>query len=166
MNWSKLGESLLHMAPTVGAVLGGPVGGSVGLALAKYMGVEGTPESVSKALNSDPNAMVRLREFEAQEMDSRASVQKQMLLSEGASKHTTRPKIAMGAFRLVAFIVILIGSGYFYGVVTGDSEMVGVIIDGWPFVLALLAPMVGWLNAYFGILRKESNDRMGAVHKL
>ena len=51
-----------------------------------------------------------------------------------------------------------------YAVVTGNEEMINAMSSGWPLILALIAPMVGWLNAYFGILRKEDNDKMNAIN--
>lgn len=86
-----------------------------------------------------------------------------MLLSEASSKHTTRPKIAMGAFRVVSFITILIVSMWSYAILQDDPELVKAIVDGWPFVGMLIFPFVGWLNSYFGILKAEQRDKLNAA---
>lgn len=86
-----------------------------------------------------------------------------MLVAEANSKQTTRPKIALGAFRVVAFITLLITSMWAVAVWRSDEGMLETIVDGWPFVLALIGPFVGWLNSYFGKLRDEHRNRLEAV---
>lgn len=86
-----------------------------------------------------------------------------MLHAEANSKQTTRPRIALGAFRVVAFVVILAVSMWGVAVLRGDETMLAIVVDGWPFVLAVLGPLVGWLNSYFGVLRDEHRNRLEAV---
>lgn len=87
-----------------------------------------------------------------------------MLNAERTSQHTTRPKIALGAFRILAFCSIAVVSVFTYAVIVGDEAMVAAVVNGWPFVAAIVGPFVGLLYAYFGILRKESKDRVDALN--
>lgn len=69
MDWREVGSVAAKAAPVLGAVLGGPVGaiaGAAGTLLASALGVEASPEAVNAALQ-DPQALVRVREIEAEE---------------------------------------------------------------------------------------------------
>lgn len=86
-----------------------------------------------------------------------------MLASEAISQHTTRPKIALGSFRVVSFAIIVAISAWAYGVVTGDAKMIDSVTDGWPFIAAVVAPLVTLLWAYFGVLKQEAKDKLTAA---
>ena len=77
---------------------------------------------------------------------------------------STRPKIAYQAFQVVAFCVLVIVSAWAYSVFSDLPAMTKAVTDGWPFVLAVIGPFIGWLNSYFGILRKEHAQRMAAAN--
>jgi len=86
-----------------------------------------------------------------------------MLASDATQKHTTRPRIALGAFQVLTFVTILVVSMWAHGVVSDNDEMVSVVMDGWPMVLAVIGPFVSLLYAYFGLLRSERRDMLGAI---
>lgn len=86
-----------------------------------------------------------------------------MLDNESKSTHTTRPYIAKGSFHVVAFAIIMAVSIWSYGVIMNDVAIVKTVMDGWPFMLALIGPLVALLNAYFGVLRNESKERINAA---
>ena len=50
-----------------------------------------------------------------------------------------------------------------YGVYKAEKEMVETIVNGWPFLLAAIAPLVVLLHAYFGVLKQEHKDRLNAA---
>lgn len=87
-----------------------------------------------------------------------------MLEQDAKNPHSTRPKIALGAFRVVAFIAISVVSIWAYAVIDGDEKLVIAIVDGWPWVLAIIGPFVGWLNNYFGVLNSENRNRLDAAN--
>ncbi len=73
--WDKIKSVVAKAAPLLGTVLGGPAGGAAGALVAQALGVEPTPDAVEQALQSDPQAAVRLRELEMQhEADLRRMV--------------------------------------------------------------------------------------------
>lgn len=87
-----------------------------------------------------------------------------MLESEAVSPHTTRPYIAKGSFLVVAFAIIVAVSIWAYGVIESDDGIVKTVVDGWPFILAVTGPLIVILHSYFGVLKKESKDRLDAAN--
>jgi len=87
-----------------------------------------------------------------------------MLKADAQSKHSTRPKIAYQSFQVIAFCTIAPIAALCYAVVRGDVN----INDSWPLVIAITAPLVTVLHAYFGVLTQESKDRLNAAqgHKV
>lgn len=86
-----------------------------------------------------------------------------MLQADATMQHTTRPRIALGAFRVVAFTVITTVAVWAVGVVSSDDELVTAVMNGWPFVVGVIGPLVSLLWAYFGILKTEQRDRLNVV---
>lgn len=126
---------------------------------------EATGSDLKSAVNSLPpeqRAQIMRREFDVQ-MEGHHTVQA-MLQAEQASQHTTRPRIALGAFQLVAFVAIVVVALWAYAVAVENGPLVAVIVDGWPFVAAVIGPFVGLLWAYFGILKNEQGNRLNAVN--
>lgn len=87
-----------------------------------------------------------------------------MLKADAQSTHTTRPKIAYQSFQVIAFCTIAPIAALCYSVVQGGIN----INDSWPLVIAITAPLVTVLHAYFGVLTEESKDRLNAAqgHKV
>jgi len=91
-----------------------------------------------------------------------------MLKANAESKHTTRPKIAYQSFQIIAFSTVAPIAAWCYAVGSGNVEMLSTIKDSWMLILALTAPLVTVLHAYFGVLTQESKDRLNAAqgHKV
>lgn len=164
MNWKNLGESLINVAPTIGGLLLGNVGAAGGMLLAQLFGTENTPEAIAQAIETDPKAIEKIQELEKTKFEEKAKTLRAMLEGEAISKHTTRPKIAYGAFLVVSFISIGIFVVWAVAALQGNTELVQTIQDYWPFVLGLIMPFVGWLNSYFGVLRDEQKDKLDAIY--
>ena len=164
MGWSDVGGEVAKYAPLLGTALGGPAGGAIGALVAKAFGVSEDPDAVLSAVKADPLAAVKLAQVEADTMRVKGDTLQAMLNAERTSQHTTRPKIALGSFRILAFCSIAVVSVFTYAVIAGDEAMVAAVVNGWPFVAAIVGPFVGLLYAYFGILRKESKDRVDALN--
>lgn len=64
MDWSDIGKLVARAAPVLGTALGGPVGATAGALVASIFGVEATPHEVEKAIHSDPEAAIKLRQLE------------------------------------------------------------------------------------------------------
>jgi len=117
------------------------------------------------ALPPDQRASLLEKQFDVditQITESNSTVST-MLEADSRQPHTTRPKIALGAFLVVAFVCVLVTTIWAYGVYTGDLAMVKAVMDGWQFLLAVIGPLVTLLWAYFGILKKEHSNRLDAA---
>ena len=88
---------------------------------------------------------------------------RELLKADAKNPHTTRPKIALGAFYVVAFVTIATISLWAYGVLAQNDVLVKTVMDGWPFILAVIGPLVTLLWAYFGVLKQEQRNRLDAA---
>jgi hypothetical protein len=73
MNWDDIKDTIAKAAPLAGTLIGGPAGGAIGGLVASALGTEATPDAVSQALQTDPEAAIKLRQMEldhAKEMRS------------------------------------------------------------------------------------------------
>lgn len=64
MNWSDVGNAVGKAVPLLGGLLFGPAGVAVGGIVSAALGTNNNPEDVMKAINTDPEAMVKLRQAE------------------------------------------------------------------------------------------------------
>lgn len=85
-----------------------------------------------------------------------------MLHADAIAPHTTRPKIAYQSFLVVGSSTVLVISSFVYAVLIKDQKLVSSIMDGWPFVVSILAPFVMVLRAYFGVLKEEQANKLNA----
>lgn len=121
---------------------------------------------VIKGLPASQRSAILNKEFDielAQIKEGNATL-RVMLEQDAKNPHSTRPKIALGAFRVVAFSCITVISVWSYGVLTGDSELVKTVMDGWAFILAAIAPLTVLLQSYFGVLKTEHRNRLDAAN--
>lgn len=65
MEWKDIATTVGKAAPLLGTLLGGPAGAAVGGIVASVLGTGATPDEVSQALATNPDAAVKLREIEA-----------------------------------------------------------------------------------------------------
>lgn len=129
---------------------------------------DATGEDIADAIGELPpdlQAVVMQKDFDVEIVKVQEGNQtvRAMLQADASSQHTTRPYIAKGSFQVVAVSVLLMVSGWAYGIASGNDKMVAAIVGGWPFVLAVLAPLVTLLQAYFGVLRTEHKNRLDAA---
>lgn len=64
MDWKAVGKTAAKFAPLIGAALPVPGGAAIGSIIASVFGVDDNPDAVLKALESDPQAGIKLREIE------------------------------------------------------------------------------------------------------
>lgn len=121
--------------------------------------------SVVDSLPPDKKAELLGREFDVdmtQIKESNSTV-RAMLDADTKNPHTTRPYIAKHAFHVIALTITTVISLWAYGVGSGRVELVKTLMEGWPFILAAIGPMVTLLWAYFGVLKTEHKDRLDAA---
>lgn len=69
MDWKQVGSKVASVgAGLLGTALAGPgVGAAIGGVVADALGVEATPDSISRAIDADPQAAVKLQELQSNE---------------------------------------------------------------------------------------------------
>jgi len=124
-------------------------------------------ETAAKGLPPEQQAALMLKQFDVQINETTQSNEtlRSMLASEAITPQSTRPKMALGAFHLTAALTIMITSGWLYGVLVGPKDSIAkTIMEGWPFVVALINPFVVLMWAYFGILKQEQKNKLDAAN--
>lgn len=134
----------------------------------KKLEVTATGEDINKAiagLSPEKQAALLEKEFDVdltQIKESNATV-RAMLESDAKNPQSTRPFIAKGAFFVIAGVDTVAVGAWAYGVLKENEEVVSAVMDGWPFILAVIGPLVVLLHAYFGVLKVEHKDRLSAA---
>lgn len=131
----------------------------------KKLPADATGSDMQVAVDKLPpaqRAQLMGREFDVQ-IEEHHTLQA-MLQAEQGSTHTTRPRIALGSFQLVAFVTVVVVSLWAYAVAIENEKLVAAVVDGWPFVAAVIAPFVTLLWAYFGVLKNEQRNRLNAAN--
>lgn len=90
MDWSSIKKLVSKAAPLVGTALGGPAGGAVGAMLAGTLGVDPEPKAVAQALRHDPEALVKVRQFELENEKHIRNIAFQTLQAELNDKSNAR----------------------------------------------------------------------------
>lgn len=86
-----------------------------------------------------------------------------MLLAESNSQQTTRPRIALGCFQIYSACTLIFTVIIAYAV--GQSEQpLNELQNLWPLAMGLYAPFPAVLYAYFGMLKKEHENRLNAAN--
>ncbi len=86
-----------------------------------------------------------------------------VLRSDTENPQKTRPFLIKGLFFVVAFVVVMVTALWSYAVYKMDDEMITVVMNGWPFVLAVITPLIIPLHSYFGVLKQEHKARLDAA---
>jgi Holin of 3TMs, for gene-transfer release len=84
MEWQDLKGIVGSAAPLLGNLPGGPAGATVGALVSSVLGVDNSPDEVHKALEADPDKLLKLREAELQQQ-----AQLQQLMVESETKRMT-----------------------------------------------------------------------------
>ena len=85
MEWSDIGKTIGKAAPLLGNVLTGNIPGAIGTVagwIGEALGVEPTPDAVSQALKTDPQAAIKLAEIEAKRQTDLAALTTQVDVAE------------------------------------------------------------------------------------
>lgn len=87
-----------------------------------------------------------------------------MLTADATTPQTTRPYIAKQSFHVIAFCCVIAITVWTIGIFVKDTAMVTAVVNGWPFLLSVIAPLTVLLHAYFGVLRKEQQNKLNAAN--
>ena len=165
MEWSDVAETVGKVAPTLGGMFAGPAGAGAGALLARALGVEETPEAVSKAVQADPQAALKVREVEAglEKAYLNASVERQRMVNktmqaeakqEGWFRYGWRPAMGwvftLSLGSMVGVMAVAVARDH---TLVTNSEFTGMLV--W-----LFATMGGTLGLY---IKKRSDDKGGGA---
>ena len=64
MDWKDIAKTVGAAAPILGTLVGGPAGAGIGSLIASVLGVGSSPDEVSVALATNPDAAVKLKQIE------------------------------------------------------------------------------------------------------
>lgn len=148
MDWKSVGSAVADAAPLLGAALGGPAGGLVGGLVALALGADKDPEAVTRALQANPDAMVKLREVEASMrkdlLDFQARQQAQELANvQGArGREVQLARAGHGAAWATSAVALTVTAGFFV--------MLSQVLDGPAKTSDAALLLLGSLGTAFG----------------
>lgn len=153
MDWKTLGTAVADVAPALGTLLGGPLGGVAGSAIAAVFGTEEDPGAVAEAIRHDPAAAVKLAEVEAQlearKAELAADLQKALIAERTAKAAEVTARAAQVNETMRA---------EYQAAVAGA----GVFRTGWrPFIGWIFGAAIGWLLGCIGWLLLEDPAQVG-----
>jgi hypothetical protein len=162
-----LTELLKTVAPGLATIVAGPLGGAAVSAIAKKLGVEDTVEAVTQAIQSDPDAALKLREIDLKEIelankDRDSARNREMAISTSEHAPTINkivtPVLALGVTTL-SFILFAI---LIFVDVKDNAKDILIYILG-----VLSAAVTQILSYYFGSSQgsKDKSDEIKALKK-
>lgn len=182
MDWKDVGQVLAKSAPYLGSILLGPMGAGVGKIIADTLGTSEDPAAVLQELNTNPEAVLKLREIESNErirtqelanalaskqLESEvAAVQSvnETMRAEAGSEHwqtySWRPALGFAvAFNTVAASLLVLVA---FALTITNSLTAGDMIASLPGVLGALAainatvlPVLGIASWYRGKMQAD-----------
>ncbi|PHX05493.1 hypothetical protein [Vibrio splendidus] len=161
--WEQVKSIVGQAAPLVGSLLGGPSGNAVGSLLAGVLGVKDSPEEIIKELLHNPEALLKIVEFQAQHSNKLQALAldqytKQLEDSQDARDHNSEHWMPP----LLTLILCAMVAGMYYSlfkwVVPEKYEQLIFLITG-QVMGAFSTAIVFWLGATMmqGIKRTRLN---------
>jgi hypothetical protein len=162
----SVGGGIIENAVPGGNIIMGAINGL--LPPDKQLPLNATGQQAQDAiagLTPELQAQVKNKEFDVkiEQIKQSYDTLRTMLTSDAVSPHSTRPYIAKGSFQVIAFTVVTVISTWTYGVIQENDSLVQTVMSGWPFILAVIAPLVVLLHAYFGVLKQEQKNKLEAA---
>ncbi len=143
MDWKDLKGIIGNIAPALGTIIAGPAGAVVGTGLARALNVDPTPAAVNRAIATDPEAHLKLFEFQK-------DYQLAILEQELADKQDARARHKDHWMPVLLTIVLaLMVSGMFAGILNVEMsagvESIAYLIAG-QVLTAFLTGVSFWLG--------------------
>jgi len=129
--------------PFVGSLVGGRAGESIGQGIADLLGVENRPDAIMDAIEKNPEALVKIREYETtlamaqlkndevHTAEASANIRAEAQASDEYTRQT-RPKVLRQSFALWAIMTL---SGFLALIIMAvagiDKGILALITDSW-----------------------------------
>jgi hypothetical protein len=117
MDWKSIAGAVGKAAPVLGTLLGGPAGPAIGAMIASALGTSADPDVVSEALSNNPDALVKLRQIEA---DKATKLQelvveqaKTVIQTEAADRDSARKMQQATGSYIPAALAVVVTLGFF-----------------------------------------------------
>ncbi len=161
----KVGAGIIKDAIPGGSV----IMGVVNELLPKKLPPNATGADLEAAIESLPpgdKAKILEKQFDVEitQIKEDGASNRAMLAAEMNSTHTTRPRVIILFSVVVSMITLYIVYLWGDAITEHKTALVLAIGNGWPMILALCAPFFVVINSYFGILRKESQNKLDAAN--
>jgi hypothetical protein len=176
MDWKGIGKTVMKSAPLIGTILGGPAGGAVGSVVSMVgsaLGLkpdETTPDAVSTILAQDKDALLKLKQLEADhkvELEKIALESDRMYLADTADARAREVAITQATGKRDALLVglaLILTVGFFGTLATmlsievpeGQSDVIYLLIG------SLVTGFGTVMNYFFGS-SKGSADKTAAI---
>lgn len=88
----------------------------------------------------------------------------QALAAVDIAGKSTRPGTVVKLTNTICYVIILVVTMWAVAIFASELEMVGMITDGWPMILAIITPMLAVVRSYFGMRTDEKNTRQHMAH--
>lgn len=88
----------------------------------------------------------------------------QALAAVDMTGNSTRPMTVVKLTNAVCYVIVLVVTMWAVAIFASELEMVGMITDGWPMILAIITPMLAVVRSYFGMRTDEKNTRQHVAH--
>jgi len=157
MDWDKVVTLVKSSAPLLGTVLGGPVGAAAGVigGIASLFDTEPEPDKIEAAIKADPDAFVKLKQFETRHQTDLATLAIQSSTQITLAVNTTMQAESKSDKWWVS------GWRPYWGFVSGTAFLVLVvfvcflayeaILGGKPEAMTMIPQLIGSFAALFGI---------------
>lgn len=181
MNWKDIGEAVGKFAPTLGTLLGGPVGAGIGSLISAALGTQNTPDAVQQALTADPQAATKILALTNTHSEELQKLQNQhdeaMRQADSADlatvNQTMREEVSKRVFGwrdlwgwvsgiCFGFVCILAGWIVVDGLYLNHAEY----MDKIPQVMGAFIPLFGISSAVLGVITGIESHHAGVTDRL
>jgi len=157
MNWKDIQSVVGKAAPFIGTALGGPAGGAMGSMLANVLGVEPSPQAISEELRNNPEALIKLKQFELeneQQIREMAFKTLDVELKDKQSAREAHKESIMPSVICVALTAMVLLGGYaiFMTEIPSANETLANLLFG-----ALIAKWGDSIAYWVGTTRSSSD---------
>jgi len=155
MDWRSLAKQVGKYAPLLGSLLPIPGAGVAGKLIAAALGVDNNPDAVAQAMQTDPEAGIKLAKIEA---DNRAELQGQVLAAETArisqvnqTMRTESKSEHWPQYSWRPFWGFISGAAFFVVCVLVCLLAYQAVMGGRPEAMAMIPQIIGAFAALFAI---------------
>lgn len=159
MEWKDVAASVGKFAPLVGTLIGGPAGAAIGGLVAAALGTAGTPDAINAAIATDPNAALKLAQFQS---DNAVKLQAMVyahadnqLAADTSQMQTVNATMQAEdktrSFSWRDYWGYVAATGFGFVVLVICYLVIGAVYGGHPELMAAIPQIVGSFSVLFGI---------------